>query len=95
MVVTLTLFYADWSNHSKLDDEIVQELEREWGDRLVVERIDVEEQQELTNERDVHSLPTLIVENDDGVVDRFDDVVSKAELERALKRAEFSGDRAN
>lgn len=86
MTVRLKVFYADWSDHSKLDDVSVGELTRDLGDRFTLERIDVEENQELANEYRIRSLPTLIVENDEGVVERFDDAAGRDALERAIER---------
>ena len=87
MTVTLKDFYADWCGPCKTQDPILEDLEEEWGDRVSFEKIDVDENQEVANEYQVRSIPTLVVENDDGVVERFVGVTQREKLEDALQKA--------
>jgi len=86
MAVTLKDFYADWCGPCKTQDPILEDLEEEWGD-VEFEKIDVDEEQDVANEYQVRSLPTLIVENDDGVVERFVGVTQADDIEDALSQA--------
>ena len=86
MAVTLKDFYADWCGPCKTQDPILEDLEEEWGD-VQFEKIDVDEEQDVANEYQVRSLPTLIVENDDGIVERFVGVTQADEIEDALSQA--------
>ena len=86
MTVTLKDFYADWCGPCKTQDPILEELEEQWTD-VKFEKIDVDEEQEVANEYQVRSLPTLIVENDDGVVERFVGVTQREDIEDALEQA--------
>jgi thioredoxin 1 len=87
MSVTLKDFYADWCGPCKTQDPILDELSEDWGDRFAVEKVNVDEEQEVANEYQVRSLPTLIVENDDGVVERFVGVTQRDDIEDALEEA--------
>jgi thioredoxin 1 len=86
MPVTLKDFHADWCGPCKTQDPIVDELAEDYPD-LEVEKIDVDEQQDVANEYQVRSLPTLIVENDDGIVERFIGVTQRDDIESALGEA--------
>jgi len=86
MTVTLKDFYADWCGPCKTQDPILEELEEDWGD-VSFEKINVDEEQDVANEYQVRSLPTLIVENDDGIVDRFVGVTQADDIEEALQEA--------
>ena len=86
MAVTLKDFYADWCGPCKTQDPILEDLEEEWGD-VEFEKIDVDEEQDVANEYQVRSLPTLIVENDDGIVERFVGVTQADDIEDALSQA--------
>jgi thioredoxin 1 len=86
MTVTLLDFYADWCGPCKTQESILEELEEEYED-VVFERIDVDEEQDTANEYQVRSLPTLIIENDDGIVDRFVGVTQAGDIEGALQNA--------
>ncbi|WP_435098878.1 thioredoxin [Halarchaeum sp. P4] len=87
MTVTLKDFYADWCGPCKTQDPILEDLEEEWGDRVEFEKIDVDENQDVANEYQVRSIPTIVVENDDGVVERFVGVTQADKLEDALQEA--------
>ena len=86
MTVTLKDFYADWCGPCKTQDPILEELEDEW-ESVEFEKVNVDEEQDVANEYQVRSLPTLIVENDDGIVDRFVGVTQADDLEAALEKA--------
>ena len=86
MPVTLKDFYADWCGPCKTQDPIVEELAEEYPD-VDFEKVNVDESQAVANEYQVRSLPTLIVENDDGIVERFVGVTQRDDLENALQQA--------
>ncbi|SDR40100.1 thioredoxin family protein [Natronobacterium texcoconense] len=89
MTVTLKDFYADWCGPCKTQDPILQELEEDLDDRLSVEKINVDERQDVANEYQVRSLPTLIVEDEDeNIVERFVGVTQREDIEDAVERAE-------
>ncbi|MDZ7701604.1 MAG: thioredoxin family protein [Halobacteriales archaeon] len=86
MTVTLKDFYADWCGPCKTQEPILEEMETDWGD-VQFERIDVDENQDVANQYQVRSIPTLVVENDDGVVERFVGVTQREDIESALQSA--------
>ena len=87
MTVTLKDFYADWCGPCKTQDPILEELEDDWEGRFEVEKVNVDEQQDIANEYQVRSLPTLIIENDDEIVERFVGVTQRDDIEDALESA--------
>jgi thioredoxin 1 len=87
MTVTLKDFYADWCGPCKTQDPILDELEEDWDNRFEVEKVNVDEEQDIANEYQVRSLPTLIIENDDGIVERFVGVTQRDNIENALEKA--------
>ena len=87
MTVQLMDFYADWCGPCKTQDPILEEIDEDWGERFELVQIDVDEEQDIANEYQVRSLPTLIVENDDGIVERFVGVTQREDIETALEDA--------
>jgi thioredoxin 1 len=86
MTVTLKDFYADWCGPCKTQDPILEDLSEEWTD-VEFEKVNVDEQQDVANEYQVRSLPTLVVENDDGIVERFVGVTQAEDIETAFEKA--------
>lgn len=87
MTVTIKDFYADWCGPCKTQDPILEELEEDYGDRVTFEKIDVDENEDVANEYQVRSIPTVVIEDDDGVVERFVGVTQREQLEDALEEA--------
>ncbi|GAA0265035.1 thioredoxin [Halobacterium noricense] len=87
MTVTIKDFYADWCGPCKTQDPILEDLEEDYGDRVTFEKIDVDENEDVANEYQVRSIPTVVVEDDDGVVERFVGVTQRDQLEDALEEA--------
>ncbi|MFD1632395.1 thioredoxin family protein [Haloplanus ruber] len=86
MTVRLLDFYADWCGPCDAQDPILEELAEDYGD-VEFEKVDVEQNQDTANEYQVQSLPTVVVENDDGIIDRFVGVTQRPDIEAALDRA--------
>jgi thioredoxin 1 len=86
MTVRLKDFYADWCGPCKTQDPILEELLEDY-ESVELEKIDVDEKQDVANEYQVRSLPTVVVETEDGIVDRFVGVTQREEIEQALKKA--------
>jgi len=84
MTVRVLDFYADWCGPCKTQDPI---LEEELGDAFELQKVDVDQEQDVANQYQVRSLPTLVVENDDGVVDRFVGVTQKEDITAAIDEA--------
>jgi thioredoxin 1 len=87
MSVKLMDFYADWCGPCKTQDPILDEIVEARGDAFDFVKVNVDEEQDVANEYQVRSLPTLIVENQDGIVERFVGVTQKEDIEAALDEA--------
>ena len=86
MSVNLKDFYAEWCGPCKTQDPILEEVEEEYPD-VSFEKVNVDEEQDVANEYQVRSLPTLVIENDDGIVQRFVGVTQRDDIEDALQEA--------
>jgi thioredoxin 1 len=86
MTVRLLDFYADWCGPCDAQEPILEELVEDYGS-VELEKIDVEQDQDTANAYQVQSLPTVVVENDDGIVEQFVGVTQRPDIEDALQRA--------
>jgi thioredoxin len=53
-------FYADWCQPCKMVAPILEELQKEYGDKLVIYKIDTEAEQELAGLFGIRSIPSLL-----------------------------------
>jgi thioredoxin 1 len=86
MSISLKDFYADWCGPCKTQDPILEEIVEDYSE-VSFEKVNVDEEQDIANEYQVRSLPTVVVENDDGIVQRFVGVTQREDIEAALKEA--------
>ncbi len=53
-------FYADWCGPCKMVAPVLEELQKEYGDTIVIYKVDTEDQQELAGMFGVQSIPSLL-----------------------------------
>lgn len=53
-------FYADWCQPCKIVAPILEELQEEYGNKLVIYKIDTEAEQELAGMFGIQSIPSLL-----------------------------------
>lgn len=53
-------FYADWCGPCKMVAPVLEELQKEYGDNLVIYKIDTEQEQELAGMFGIQSIPSLL-----------------------------------
>jgi thioredoxin 1 len=83
--VTLLDFWAPWCGPCKIMNPVIDELEKEMGDKLKVDRINVDEDPAKSQQLGVMSIPTYIVMKDGKEVGRKIGVTPKAELQKLLQ----------
>ena len=87
--VVLMDFFAEWCGPCKMQDPILEEVKKKFGDRVEFKKIDVDTNIELSSKFTIHAVPTLIIEKDGSVFKRYVGVtranVLEADLNAALK----------
>lgn len=73
-------FWAPWCGPCKMMEPIIEELEKELGDKLEIVKINVDEDQAKASEYGVMSIPTYIVMKEDKEAGRRVGYSSKEEL---------------
>ena len=73
-------FYADWCGPCKMMSPVVDEIAKEFSDKLKVCKINVDEAPEWAAEYGVMSIPTLIFFQNGNVVDTLVGLTSRSEL---------------
>lgn len=76
-------FWAPWCGPCKIMDPILDELEKEFGEKVEFEKVNVDES-DLSQKYGVMGIPTFVVEKDGKEVGRKVGVTAKAELAKLL-----------
>lgn len=73
-------FSATWCGPCRMQKPILEELEKDYADRVEFKIIDVDENQELASKYGIHAVPTLIIEKDGTEIKRYMGVTQKSVL---------------
>jgi len=82
-MTVIKFFQADWCGPCKQQKPVVEEIKEE-EENVEVEEFDVEDDQDVVNEYQVQSVPTLIVEKEDEVVGQMTGFTQKEEISKAV-----------
>lgn len=85
MAVELLDFYADWCGPCKVMDPLIHELSADWGEKVKITKIDVDQEQEKSSQFGVMSIPTYIVLKDGKEVERLVGAVPKLTLKSKIE----------
>jgi len=77
-------FYADWCGPCKMVAPILEELQKEYGENLVIYKVDTEEQQELAGMFGIQSIPSLLFVPNEGQPRMAMGALPKDSLEKAI-----------
>ena len=73
-------FWAQWCGPCKAIAPILDDLEGEMGDRLSIQKLNVDESPNMTTEYSIRSIPTLMLFKDGKIAGKKVGAVSKGDL---------------
>ena len=59
-------FYADWCGPCKIVAPVLEELQKEYGDKIVIYKVNTEDEQQLAGMFGIQSIPSLLFVPVDG-----------------------------
>lgn len=77
-------FYADWCGPCKMVAPILEDLQKEYGDNIVIYKIDTEQEQELAGMFGIQSIPSLLFVPVDGQPQMAMGALPKDTFEKAI-----------
>lgn len=83
-------FYAEWCGPCKMLGPTLELLAEKYGDSIIVSKLNVDSNEDITSEYSVITIPTILIFKDGKVIDRFKGVGSintyKSVLDKVLVR---------
>jgi len=77
-------FYANWCGPCKMVAPILEELQREYGESIVIYKVNTEDEQELAGMFGVQSIPSLLFVPQDGQPQMAMGALPKPTFEKAI-----------
>ena len=82
-------FWAPWCGYCRRIGPAYDKIAEEYGDRLVVAKVNIDEEPQLTEAQGVEVIPTLILYRDGKAVDSIVNPGSKAAIDQFIQAALF------
>jgi len=77
-------FYADWCSPCKIVAPVLEELQKEYGDNLIIYKVNTEDQRELAGLFGIQSIPSLLFVPVDGQPQMAMGALPKNSFEKAI-----------
>lgn|SRR3990167_4594715 len=85
--IVLMDFAAEWCGPCRIQDPILEDLKKKFGDKVEFKKIDVDKDEELASKYLIRAVPTLIIEKDGKIFKKYIGVTSLKELEKSIGEA--------
>jgi thioredoxin 1 len=80
-------FMAEWCGPCKMQDPIIDEMKKKFEGRVEFKKIDIDENYELADKYKIMAVPTLIIEKDGNVFEKYVGVTRSKILEDKINDA--------
>ncbi len=77
-------FYADWCGPCKMVAPVLEELQKEYGDKIVIYKVNTEQEQQLAGMFGIQSIPSLLFVPTDGQPQMAMGALPKPTFEKAI-----------
>ncbi len=77
-------FWAPWCGPCRMLGPVIEELDAEYGDDVVIAKLNVDDNPDTASKHNVIAIPTLLIFKKGQLVEQMTGVVSKAEIKAKL-----------
>jgi thioredoxin 1 len=78
-------FWAEWCGPCRVIGPLVKEISEEYGDKVVVTKLDVDSNPGVTNKFNIRNIPTVLFFKNGQVVDKVVGAVPKSQIVNKLQ----------
>jgi thioredoxin 1 len=82
--LTMVDLFAEWCGPCKIIGPIIDELANEYGDKVNIGKLNVDENAEITAQLGIRNIPTILFFKNGEVVDKLVGMNSKSTLENKI-----------
>jgi thioredoxin 1 len=79
-------FFATWCGPCRMAGQVLDELAKEYQDKMVIGKVDVDEEKDLAGEYGVMSIPTVIIFKEGKEVERITGFPGKEGYEETIQK---------
>ena len=79
-------FWAEWCGPCKLIAPVLEEISAEYGEKITIAKLNIDENIELARDLQIFSIPTLVFYQGGKEVDRVVGVTTKNELAQRMRQ---------
>lgn len=80
-------FFASWCGPCRIMKPVIADIEKEYGDKIIIKKIDIDENQEIASKYNVMSIPTILIIKDGQVINQLVGAQPKATIVDAIESA--------
>ncbi|MCD4843817.1 MAG: thiol reductase thioredoxin [Methanosarcinales archaeon] len=80
-------FYTEWCGPCKMQDPIIEELEKKFAGSVEFKKIDADKNMEMSAKYGIQAIPTLVIEKDGKIFKKYVGVTKSEVLETDLNEA--------
>lgn len=80
-------FMAEWCGPCKMQDPIIEEMKKRFEGKVEFKKIDIDENEELAKKYKIMAVPTLIIEKDGQIFEKYVGVTRSKVLENTINNA--------
>lgn len=77
-------FWASWCNPCQILTPIIEELEKEYKETILIAKVNVDNNQDISKKYEIRSIPTLLFFKNQQILDKIIGVVTKEEIKKKI-----------